>query len=271
MFISISQKSGDIEAWKHTLFQTVDLKGSDLERAITSSIWSPILWESGRRKRVNFKASTMLALDFDSGEWSLEDAFSFVSEMNFKAIIGLTKSHQLDKVSPSGVVSPACDRYRLLLPLSSPITCSTIYDLEMRRLMSFMPVDRSCRDTARFFYPCREISLIKRDGEFYPLMTEETIALEREKLEEERLKRSMIIDGYREHGSLPAGLLSIIANGCDEGVRHKTAYRFACEMYKFGYQAEMIVGLLMNTNIGGIGVDDVARCVDNGVRAVIDG
>lgn len=136
----------------HTL-ATPDFDGEwhpeHIERTLCRFIWSPIKWRDGIRKESHFLGSLVCALDFDSPNTSLEWARETFKE--YDVIIGTTKSHQKEK---KGIV---CERFRVVLWFTEPITDLALYKHNMVLLIQKYGADKACNDGARFFFPCTEI------------------------------------------------------------------------------------------------------------------
>ena len=120
-----------------------------LEKCICRTIWSPIKYREGIRLESHFLGAMVCALDFDGPDTPLSWARETFKD--YDVIIGTTKSHQKQK---NGIV---CDRYRVLLWFKEPITELALYKHNMVLLINKHGADKSCKDGARFFFPCVEI------------------------------------------------------------------------------------------------------------------
>lgn len=141
-------------------------------KLICEYAWSPICWSPRERKGDNFAAALWCALDFDSGEYTLERALDDVTSAGLMHVIGTTKSHGLEKGgdSPQGQPAPACDRFRLLLRFERVVTDRKLFERAMRAAMETFPhADKSCKDAARFYFPCKEIVSAARGHPFWPI------------------------------------------------------------------------------------------------------
>ena len=99
----------------------------------------------------------MIALDFDNGEYTLAQAINdFCDQVH---IIGTTKSHQIAKGN-----APACDRFRLVLRLTEPITDVMQYKATITPLVERHSADKASVDGARYFFPCKQIVSIVTEG-----------------------------------------------------------------------------------------------------------
>ena len=115
----------------------------ELKPIIESYIWSPIIFDGGKRKQENFMYAQIMALDFD-GTLQIRDAMQMFD--GYTTMIGLTKSHTTEK-----------NKFRVLIPFSEPL--DRLY--EYRRVMGYLTKkyrsDRSCIDGARFYFPCKKV------------------------------------------------------------------------------------------------------------------
>lgn len=107
-------------------------------------VFSPIVWEHGHRKEVNFQKASFVGLDFDDGVVSLSTAEALFADCD--AYLYTTRSHGIPKGE-----EPACDRFRVFIGLSRPVNL-----LEWKRLhlamFELMPgLDMTCGDGARMF------------------------------------------------------------------------------------------------------------------------
>jgi len=223
--------------------------------------WSPIVWKEGLRLAQNFLSSQFIALDFDNGELTLSRAKELLGEMGVSYILGTSKSHQLTKTSASGVVTPACDRFRVVMMWERPITSREVFEYNMRFNMGLWPCDPSCKDAARFFFPCREIVAVNRGSriEICDVPTEENREVMKQRIAN-RMKE------HRENGTMPSWISAAISEGVEEGGRHVMCYRLGANLSKLGYPEEEIVAAIMRGPLGVIGRQDVERAVCNGAE-----
>lgn len=101
----------------------------------------------------NLGNATMICLDFDSG-LSIEQAKTKFCKL--QTLIITTKSHQIEKSGQK------CDRFRVILPLSSPLTiplCDYPDFLDFLNQSSGGEVDPSTKDLARFYFSSPENAL----------------------------------------------------------------------------------------------------------------
>lgn len=264
--LSISKSKGFDPSY-HKFFTTYQgkLNAAKFCEIMLSKVWSPVVWRHGTRHRSNFISCNYLALDFDDGRWTLESTKEWVEENNYSSIIGTSKSHQKEKKTPSGVVQPACDRFRVVIPFQAAIEDIDLYEYNMKKIMENIPTDPSCKDGARYFFPCKTITNISQGGRF-PCVTSKEDEGYLADLEAIR-KQNEAMKGYGETGVVPARILKLVKDGNDPGGRHKLCYRIGAQMKRAGFDTDTTINLICQGPLVDIGIDDVRRAVENGARA----
>lgn len=132
----------------------------DIQRiadCILKCTWSPIVFKQGHRKGENFISSSFLAFDFESPDYSLEQALEHFCDMQH--VIGTTDNHQVAKPNEEPV-----DRFRVVIPWETDITDPDVYIYNMRINMTGRDCDKKCGDTGRHYYRCKEIISVQTDG-----------------------------------------------------------------------------------------------------------
>lgn len=235
---------------------------SNIPNFINKKPWSPIVFKDGRRKKANFLSSSLIALDFDSGEWTLDDAKNFVLARNYSAVVATTKSHMLAKDN-----KPPCHRFRVVIAAE---TTTSLDDFEhtMAKYMDDTPCDKACKDGGRFYYPCRELYWTRFDGQLAKWLVcpyEESVAGREEAL------GTVDPEDMHNLSTLPPHIWTYIAKG-SRTERHKVAYVVACELTKRGFSEDEIMALLVKHKSPllhiGEGVNHVSRCIENGAARV---
>jgi len=214
-----------------------------IEASLTSNIltntWSPAVFKDDYRNIENFISTQVIGLDIDEG-CSLEEAKEKFKD--YKHLIGTTKSHQTEK---HGVV---CDRFRVILFLSEPITDAQIYRNTWYYLFEQFPfIDRAAKDPSRMFYPCTELVSKNVTGtELFPVLESPTLPE----------KVSNIIDLGDDRGTLSRQTLEFMLNGSIPGSWNDSIYKAAKDFQEQGYseeefleKAEKITGHLDDTDI----------------------
>ena len=266
--ISVSRKNSFVGK-DHTHFNTATGLFQSLEKVMTTRTWSPILWKEGHRKKLNFLQAQLIALDFDSGVWTLEHAKEFFLDYQMNVIIGTTKSHQKEKTTSTGAVLPSCDRFRVIVGTSEPCTSLENYEHTMSEIMKKIPCDKSCKDGARFFYPCKDIVLVSEGGNNFSWEEKSEEQKKAEKRTEEFRSKETL--AHRTNGTIPYNIKKLLVEGArnvDGKGRHNSCYVIGAELGKIGYSEPEIVACILkqNSNLKEIGEADVRRAVRNGIE-----
>lgn len=131
-----------------SLFEPYTIKFNELPNLLCAPniLYSPTQYKHNYRKSANYLGfADFIVLDFDEG-WNDYHEQLFNNFIGYKVP---TKSHMKDK---NGIV---CERYRIILLLSTPITLGykeykRLYKHIMKDLDIFS--DKSCVDACRFYY-----------------------------------------------------------------------------------------------------------------------
>lgn len=259
--ISIS-KSNTKDSHDKVCFQVLEpQKFSALSQVILHHTWSPHIWRDGRRAGKNWQKANFIALDFDSG-FPLQETITICQTEGLTFLIGTTKSHQVEKISPSGKVSPPLDRYRLLIATEGSCNDAETYRNTLDYFAMFMPIDESCKDLARYFFPCKEIVAFG-GSQLQPwLVVDDQERARRKKLYEEYEER---LRENRGSGIVPSWILHELKAEHMIGTRHKLCYRIGAELSKLGFEESYIEQLVMSSSLNAIGGEDVRRAVRNGI------
>lgn len=139
----------------------------DVASIITTSNWSCGIYRDAHRNLENFAEAQLYALDVDGG-CPLEVAKTLFAP--YAHIIATTRNHRKEKTLPSGVVLPACDRFRVVLVLERPITSNDESYAVFHALLKAYPfLDEACKDASRLFYPSNEIVSQEFEGRRVPV------------------------------------------------------------------------------------------------------
>lgn len=240
-----------------------DLPLDAFARALTTNIWSPIIWKGGIRTKSHFESAAYYALDFDGGT-SLAEMVSFCRDLGLAHVIGTTKSHGKEKIAPSGKLTPPCDRFRVVLKAESACTSSELYRYNLAIAAERFRCDDACTDAARFFYPCQEIvskaagklvAWLPFDEDYVP----ETVRHDRRRLRNKELGRL---------GILPPWAARILAGEeIIETERHKTVLRIGILLGELGWPTDDTMKRLSSLPLGRhVGATELKRHLDNGYR-----
>lgn len=238
----------------------------DFCSTICQCIWSPIIWKSGVRAKNAFLECRYVVLDFDSGTPSLEEIQEEMAELGLKYILGTTKNHRKEKVTAGGAKSPPVDRYRLVLKASEPIHDRELFEWNMSEFASWFGADESCDDGARFYYPCRDIVRVVREGKEVG-WREYDADYESEDLKYAR--RASRLEAHGAAGTMPRWMQDILTGKVivPEGGRHTKCVALGAQLGRMGVDEGKIVQMLMQTRLADIGEADVRRAVRNGIKS----
>lgn len=202
-------------------------------RLIFKVPWSANIWAKGIRSKSTFVENHFCVLDFDDGEMTLKNAVENYF-CDYQHIIGTTRNHQ----KPKGD-KPACDRFRVVVPWEKPISSLVKYELNMSDRIDFYYADPSCKDAARFFWPCIKIISANFDehSEKMPVkrITKKAI---------ESAKRIESLDkSYSENY-----IKKILRGKIEIGNRNQACFKIGCEGFKIGLSINDVVGMIQKSN-----------------------
>lgn len=234
--------------------QVTDLKRIAL--CMSKFVWSPCIWEHGYRLQKNFLGATLCVLDFDDGEMTLQEAIDSFCDM--QCIIGTTKSHQISK---NGVI---CDRFRVVFKWECAVTDLRLYRYAMHQIMRSYPCDKSCKDGARFFYPCSNIVFLNDDPEAFlqevPPRIPDTFEIYPD-----------VAADYVDAGIIPSFFKRKFQRNYRKNNRHTAIYGYAKDLAKAGFPAERIVHEITSDSLltvfGDVDMGRVMQAITNGIKA----
>lgn len=233
-------------------FYTKELTIKELSEVIMKENWSPCVWENGVRFGKNFVSASLMAFDFDSGIWTLEDAKAYFCSTKAPFILATTKSHQKQKGE-----SPPCDRFRVIV-CADECTSMLDYVHTMKLLCSELPCDNSCTDAARFFW--------RSVGDVAVFSGEDGGLFHWSKFVEER--KFFYRRGTKSPLDWPKDVSFYLTSRVEVGGRHKACYRIGAALARHGYTEEEVFELCNGSvSLMGIGADEVRRQIEYGFRA----
>lgn len=235
----------------------------DIKAIVTSRIWSPCTYNNNVRGKKNFAHCSFIVLDFDDGQWTLDSTIAFCQKHELSALVGTTRSHQKEKITKGGEISPPCDRFRLILTATEPCVNLRMYEYTMTKTMEQYPVDKSCKDGARMFFPCVEIVFTQLGGSLDWMVPPPVKVLTEAQVQAYQAQ----VRHMRESGKLPEWITRRLVNGAEPGRgRHAMSYAIGAGMTELGYSIDEIVSAIMRSPMSVIGEADVRRAVRNGSR-----
>lgn len=212
-------------------FKIADINDVDrLARGISSYVWSPCIWQDGRRRQENFLRADWCVLDFDSPEMSLDQACRIFCDTVH--IVGTTRNHQKEK---HGVT---CDRFRVMIRFSTSITALADYRHTMATVLERYPADPAPKDGARFFYPCTRIVSSASEGFTEPVL----VAPTRDELAAAARHFNRQAQ-HRRYGTLPPWVKDFLVKGklCKSQGRSNSVYAVARAMAELGRPLEEVL------------------------------
>lgn len=112
----------------------------ELADIVSNNAWSAGIF-IGTRKASNFISTDFMVLDIDSGLTIIE-AETRVERLGYCCLVLPTGSHKLEH-----------NKFRMIFPLSYPITKSDVFKETWDYLFTLFPEsDESCKDPCRFYY-----------------------------------------------------------------------------------------------------------------------
>lgn len=226
-----------------------------LAKCITNYVWSPCVWEGGKRTQKNFKAARLCVLDFDDGETTLMDAKRIFCDCIH--LIGTTRSHQKEK---NGLI---CDRFRVLFIFEKPLDNLRKYRWNMHKFMRNFSCDRACKDGARFFYPCREIVSLATEGYFQKVEDD---------IPEDFETRRAINQTLFEAGVIPNRIYMKFERNFYKNHRNIAIYGFANDVACYGFTPTEILFKIKESNVFKNFCEDltdaeILSAINNGINA----
>lgn len=226
-----------------------------IANCITRFAWAPASFRNGYRNRENFLGANWLGLDFDSPEISLAEVQKSVCDMVH--VLGITRNHQIPK---DGV---KCDRFRLLLKTERVMIGPEVV-ATLRHLAKIWPIDESCIDTARHFFPCREIISVSAEGFMQEIMPPAAI---RPRAAPKR---------YRRNKMVRPRTIEALRKPFPHGAKNQHCFMVAKDLYDAGYEFNDIYAAIVNSPTYGGAVEhdlgqEISRCIENGISSVRKG
>lgn len=234
-------------------FQPVDF-GDDLERlaaAICRYTWAPSQWlgdgvRAGRRRQDRWARALYCVLDYD-GTMTLAEARKRFCDMIH--VIGTTRNHQKAK----GRV-PALDRFRVVLKFDRAIEDLDTFRASMAFWINRYDADPSCKDAARYYWPCVDIVSVQAEGE-----TVEVIP-------PPMAPRRQNYAAIRTAKIIPSYLHPLLRDGAPEGARNSTCFKLGAELTRCGFAEGEVLAIVAKAPMG-LPPDELRRAVENGIKA----
>ena len=202
----------------------------ELSTLITSQDWAPSTFKESYRKKENFEATSLMALDVDEG-CTLEEAKQIFS--GYQHLIATTRSHGKEK---NGVVA---DRFRVVLLLTEPITDSLTYSATWHECLNRWPfIDDKCKDPSRMYFKSVEVVSSATEGATLNVVYSEPDLTSGPGL------RALPTPGAK--GRLARATLEFMVNGAPDGEWNQSLFKAAKDFQEQGYTFEEAFSRLSN-------------------------
>jgi len=198
---------------------------------ITTYTWSAGIFKNNYRNNENFIKAYFMAFDIDDS-LTLRTAIQRLKYLGFSCVIGTSTNHQKDK---EGIIA---DRYRVIFPLMSPILNPSNYKATWVSLAGscnnvLCNADPSCKDPARFFFPCNKAAVMPGFRKLSEIRHSEDKLPERKKY----------LGG--EKGRISTRTQTFIEEGATTGQRHYEFILSIMDMKAQGYTKEEVKEILI--------------------------
>jgi hypothetical protein len=199
---------------------------------VTERVWSPCIWAGGSRGAVYFRCALWCALDFDDTLTKAEAQEALAGLSHFLAP---TQNDGREKVSSTGRVKPARDRFRVLVPFKQPIWDRDVFEYNMRLAIRRFGSDPLPYDAGRVWQPSRSVDYIAGEGEALDVVltipVEETQAFKSEQYREKNRARA-------NGAAWPDVVKRFYAGDVTESERNDMLFKTACFFFEAGWTVE---------------------------------
>lgn len=212
-----------------------------IAKCIQRFAWAPARFKDGYRTRANVIHANWLGLDFESAEMTLDQAVKSFADMIH--VIGTTRNHQVEK---DGVT---LDRFRVLIKAERLMGPEEIY-ATLRHIAKRYPIDPSCIEPARHFFPCREIVSISDEGYLQEVTPPPPPPTEKEIMRAE-IKATLARRRFEATGAMAPWIKAFLEQGrlCRAGGRNNTIYAVAVALRDLGLSQDTIYRMIQEAPI----------------------
>lgn len=236
----------------HNNFQVAQCNFETLAKLVTTYVWSPIIWNTGKRDRRYFRACDLLVLDFDEG-LRIEEAKRRFCDCQH--IIAPTKSHTEEE-----------HRFRLIIPLERPIIAREEYEVFMKLMVRKYDADYLCKDAARFYFPSKSVYSLNENPDDYAAEIPNLRAAIQKEEARERAEMNRILK--KKKRSIPGYINKLFTDGCPKGQRNITVFKVAIELTYRGFHEIEIFRLFKDSPMD-LEEQEMKRTIRNGVKKAL--
>jgi len=224
--LSISNKT---KGYAVDSFFACNIMWEDIPATITRHVWGNTIWAGRYRKEKFFLGSTYCVLDIDDGLTKTEAREKLDG---YKYMLGSTKSDGIEKVSESGNVKPAMDRFRIIVPWQTPIIRLDVYKFNMIKLITEFSGDLQTSDGARAWQPCKKIETLTTHGKLMPVIED----LPEKDTEAYKIKHlTKARNAMRRGTPLSHKVQDFLQGHVKEGFINNTLFIASCELFNRGF------------------------------------
>jgi hypothetical protein len=199
-----------------------------------------------QRRKDNFLFADLIIIDVDDGATLAEAAHRL---RNHAHVIATTKSHQIAKGK-----KPACDRYRVILPLAKRCIDELEFCATSRACAKGLNGDTAPAHGAGYFNPCQEVYSMNPDGKL--IEVRQPPAPPKKPSKTRKMRR------------IPPKIADFVYRGIvfDEG-RQRSMYMSALILAKGGARPDQIRSFLLSGNYSREGLipGELERAIENGI------
>jgi hypothetical protein len=206
--------------------------------------WIPAALKEPYRLKEHFLFSDFVGFDVDNtGELIYPLAQAIEDWCDSACVIGITRSHQKEKVTKSGEVFPPQDRFRIITQWERRIETIEEYEYNVTKILKMNEAfDTACKDATRAFYPCQKIVFANFDGFKQPVKDFIKIEVVKEQSDYAKAFRSLV------NPNIPLRIKNFLENGIPfKGSRNHSVYVTTLTLLEKGVHPEKIVALLENS------------------------
>ena len=135
---------------KGWILAETDWEEESLKEMVKTVSYLPSKLKNGHKKKNNVEEVYFLALDFDKNDPTLEQFKKNWEKTQFSWFLHTTVNHQ-KTISDEGESIPAIDKFRVIIPLSRPISLKELDKMEEFWKEKFPLIDTTCFDGNRYF------------------------------------------------------------------------------------------------------------------------
>lgn len=242
-----------------------------LSKIACKKMWSPfnfkyvINYETEKKELVtgNYRnkktsiSSRVFVMDFDEG-MTLEEAIKICKVNNFQYSVLLSRNHQKEKVVGKKI-KPACDRFRVIILADRLICSKTEYEQVWQYFRNIFQqkIDSQCSDTARFYFPCKEVYYENLEGVQFSV--DEVLKMHQIHYQNNNITDSQTDFSKSKKGQLKQKTLNFLEKGRDADIEKRWHFPFiqaTSDLRDQGYSKEEAADMLQSATKNEIGYLD---------------